>query len=167
MKNYPLSAIRYTLILLLIFYSLGCEAFIRKFTRKPKKENMPKEEMVLAPEEYKAPEMSKEDLYRQHFLFWRTWQDELIASLNKEGNHKKQIDCINEAVKNLTDLRPLLNLERRKILDIYIAQLNELNDEITKDLYGVNVDSHRRRAESIRMKISKEFSYNKAKKDLV
>src|SRR3989338_3700293 len=99
MKNYPLSAIRYTLILLLIFYSLGCEAFIRKFTRKPKKENMPKEEMVLAPEEYKAPEMSKEDLYRQHFLFWRTWQDELIASLNKEGNHKKQIDCINEAVK--------------------------------------------------------------------
>ena len=48
---------------LLLVTTIGCDAFIRKFTRKPKKENLPKEELLIAPEEYKVPLMSKEDLY--------------------------------------------------------------------------------------------------------
>ena len=41
---------------------VGCEAFVRKFTRKPKKEDLPRTEMVLTPEEYKGPQMTKLDI---------------------------------------------------------------------------------------------------------
>ena len=40
-----------------LFTLIGCAAFVRKFTRKRKKEDLPQEEMVLAPEEWKGPQM--------------------------------------------------------------------------------------------------------------
>jgi len=58
----------------------GCETMARKFTRKSKKPGQPVQ-MVLAPEEYKGPDMSKEELYRQYFLFWKSWHDELENAL--------------------------------------------------------------------------------------
>lgn len=45
----------------------GCEAFVRKFTRKPK-DKMKTEELVLIPEEYKPPQLSKEEKYRDTFF---------------------------------------------------------------------------------------------------
>ena len=59
----------------------GCEAFVRKFTRKPKKENLPQEELILVPEEYKGPNLTKEELYRQNLLFWGCWQDSPLCSI--------------------------------------------------------------------------------------
>ncbi|MBM3246702.1 MAG: hypothetical protein FJZ13_05210 [Candidatus Omnitrophica bacterium] len=147
----------------LIFNFLGCEAFVRKFTRKPKKENLPKEELVLVPEEYKGPQMSREELYRQYFLFWKSWQDELINSLSAGANHKKQISCLDEAIKNLLNLRALLNAEKQKKLDVYINQSNGLKDLVAQDLYGNNIAINRRNAEQLRRNILKDFSYNKIK----
>jgi len=152
-----------TIYCLLLTTLLGCEAFVRKFTRKPKKENLPQEEMVLQPEEYRAPEMSKEELYRQYFLFWKSWHDELIESLSRDANHKKQIDCADEAIKNLEHLRTLLNEDKQKKLDIYLIQLNDLKGLIIKDLYGNSIASNRQSAERIKRNILKEFSYNKIK----
>lgn len=159
-------------LLIITVYSLlvtmiGCEAFVRKFTRKPKKENLPREEMVLTPEEYKGPQMTKEELYRQYFLFWKSWQDELINSLSYEANHKKQIACAVEAIKNLMNLRGLLNDQRQKQLDIYIGQLNDLKWLIAKDSYGNNIASNRQKAERIRKNILQKFSYNKIKDYLI
>lgn len=158
------------IIILSTFYSLlstliGCEAFVRKFTRKPKKE-LPKEEMVLVPEEYKGPQMSKEDLYRQYFLFWKSWQDELITSLSPGANQKKQIDCVEEAIKNLINLKVLLNENTQRELDVYISQLNDLEGLISKDTYGANIINHRQNAERIKRNILRDFSYKKIKKDL-
>lgn len=147
----------------LVFTFIGCEAFVRKFTRKPKKDDLAKEEMVLAPEEYKGPQMTKEELYRQYLLYWKSWQDELIAALSPNANHKKQIGCANEALKNLSHLRTLLNTEKQKRLDIYIAQLENLKGEITKDAYSSSVVSSRLTAERIRRNILKEFSYQSVK----
>jgi hypothetical protein len=45
--------LRTAVILFLVFTLTGCEAFVRKFTRKPKQEYT--EPPVLAPEEYKGP----------------------------------------------------------------------------------------------------------------
>ncbi len=147
----------------LVFTFLGCDAFVRKFTRKSKRENLPQDEMVLAPEEYKGPQMSKEELYRQYLLFWKSWHDELIESLLQHKSQKKQIDCAEETIKNLINLRALLNIDLQKKLDIYILKLKELQSQINKDLYGTNAITNAQRAERIKRDILRDFSCNKIK----
>jgi hypothetical protein len=151
---------------LLLVTLIGCDAFVRKFTRKPKKEDLPQQEMVLAPEEYKGARMSKEELYHQYFLFWKSWHDELIESLLQKKSIKKQIDCSQEMLGNLINLRPLLNIDMQKKLDIYIAQLKELQDQISKDTYGDSAVTNAQRLERIKRDILRDFSYNKISKDI-
>ena len=151
----------------LLFTMLGCDAFVRKFTRKSKKTNLPQQELVLVPEEYKSPKMTKEEVYRQYFLYWKSWHDELINSLSVNSSNKKQIDCANEALKNLDSLRGTLQEAKQKKLDIYINQLKDLKKEIAEDLYGNNISSNRLTAERIRRSILRDFSYNKIKAHLV
>lgn len=146
---------------------VGCDAFVRKFTRKPKKEELPKEEMVLAPQEYKAPEVTKEELYSRYFLFWKSWQTELIESLSQSRSLKKQIDCAQEAIKNLSSLKELLKDEAQKKLEAYLGQLEELKDEIKKDLSGTRIIINAREAERLKMKILRDLSYAKIKESLL
>jgi hypothetical protein len=145
----------------------GCEAFVRKFTRKPKNQDLTKEEMVLAPEEYTGPEMSKEELYRQYFLYWKSWQDELIASLYPGANHKKQLDCVNEALKNLAKIKGLLSAQKNKQADTYLAQLEKLKDLISRDVYSQNTAHNRTKAEQLKRNILRDLSYNKIKDSLI
>lgn len=159
-----------SLFLLFAFYFLlfnlcGCEAFVRKFTRKSKK-NQP-EEMVLAPEEWKGPQMTKEEKYRQYFIFWQSWQDELINALSAKASRKKRLDCADQAVKNLAGMRSLLNESGKKQLDVYIRQLIELKGVIASDIYGYSRDSNRQGAERVRMNILQRFSYSDIKNDLL
>ena len=93
---------------------LGCEAFTRKFTRKSKKPDATVE-MVLTPEEYKGPEMSKEELYRQYYLYWSSWQEELINALTQKSSLKKKIDCAQEAAKNLMNMKMIKTFKCSKI----------------------------------------------------
>ena len=140
----------------------GCDAFVRKFTRKPKREP-PKEELVLAPEEYKIQPIAKEDLYRQYFIFWKSWHNELIDALSIGVSHKRQIYCINEATKNLEQMKPLLREEKQKKIEISIEQLNGLKAQLEEDLYGNNISVNRLTAERIKRGILRDFSYNKTK----
>lgn len=149
------------------FGLLGCEAFVRKFTRKPKKENLPREEMVLAPVEYKAPEMTREELYRKYFLYWKSWHDELIESLSREINHKKQLSCIAEALENLQQLKNMLKEQARKNIDVFISRLSEAEAQIKNDIYGANAASYRVDLERIKSGILRDFSYGKIKDDLI
>ena len=148
-------------VLWLLVTLVGCEAFVRKFTRKPKDEK--KEEMILAPEEYKGPQMSSEELSRQYLLFWKSWHDELIAALTPNANHKKQLYCVKEAVRNLIALRPLLTADKQVELDVYIGQLNSLKDAIISDSYGTQAAMHRQNAERIRRNVLRDFSFRKVK----
>lgn len=159
--------LRLFVISFLIIDLLGCDAFVRKFTRKRKKENLPQEEMVLAPEEWKGPQMTKEQMYRQYFLFWKSWQDELIEALLQKKSQKKQIDCSSEALKNLLSLKPLLNTDSQKKLDNYISRLKDLRDLISRDSYGGSSLSYANSAERIKRGILRDFSYNKIKNSLL
>lgn len=159
-------------VLLVTSYSLlvtmlGCEAFVRKFTRKPKKENLPLEEMVIAPQEYKGEQMSKEELYRQYLLYWNSWQAELIESLVQGANHKRQISCADEAIKNLEQLKILLREEKQQQLDTYLNQLKELKNLIIEDVYGSSITANRLSAERIKRNILRGFSYAKIKDSLI
>lgn len=145
---------------------LGCEAFVRKFTRKPKKGTEAKEEMVLVPEEYTGPHLSKEELYRQYFLFWKSWQDELIVSLSSSSAHKKQLDCVNEALKSLHAMSDLLTATKQDALSGHITQLESLRNEIETDAYGYKQDKNRAAAEQIKRNILVHFAYARIKGDL-
>lgn len=157
----------YFLICFLFVVSTGCDAFVRKFTRKPKKENLPQEEMVITPEEYKGPGLSKGELYRQYFLFWKSWHDELIESLLQKRSQKKQLDCAQEAIKNLENLRVLLDEARQNNLSVYINQLKDLKSSMGQDLYNSNAFNNTHTAERIRIDIMHKFSYDKIKNNLL
>lgn len=155
--------ISYCALLFLVFSSLGCEAFVRKFRRKPKKEEMPKEEMVLVPEEYPSLFASKEEEYRQYFLFWKSWQDEFIIALLDSRSHKKQLSCLDEALKNIIIAKGLLLQEKQKKLDVYIKQLSDLRTTLAEDLYTTRSSYYRSKAETIKRNILLYFSYPKIK----
>jgi hypothetical protein len=164
-QNSGLKTFSAIIILILIFDLVGCEAFVKKFTRKKKTEEK-EEELVLAPEEYKDT-MTKEERYRQHFEFWKSWQTELYESLLQKKSNKKQVDCANEAIKNLFSMRQMLNLEKQKKLDIYINQMKNLKDSIESDTYGYNTSTYMQKADSIRMNILRDFSYKKIESSLL
>lgn len=145
----------------------GCDAFVRKFTRNSKKDAQAKQDLVLAPEEYKPPKTTKEEVYRHYFLYWKSWHDELINALLGEASNKKQADCANEALKNLVELRRTLQPEKQKKLDVYIKQLQDLKNSIEQDSYGNIVSMNRLTAERIRLHIMRNFSYDKIKDYLI
>ncbi|MDO8662038.1 MAG: hypothetical protein Q7K98_02300 [Candidatus Omnitrophota bacterium] len=153
-------------VLCLLSSTLGCEAFVRKFTRKSKKDKAP-EEMVLAPEEWKGPKMTKEEQYKQYFIFWQSWHDELLNAFAGNASPKKKLDCAGQAIKNLVGMRGLLNEDRQKQLDVYLRQFNDLKAQIKSDIYGSSKDTYNIRAENIRRNILQRFSYNDIKNDLL
>jgi len=160
--------IRLVFIFLLVLDLVGCEAFVRKFTRKPK-EDMHQEPMVLAPEEYK-PTLSKEEQYRQYFTFWQAWQEELVASLlvvTERINNKRQVDCANEALNNLMSMKQLLNTDTQKKLDPYLSRMADLKGSIEKDIYGNNIFQNRLEAERLKRDILQNFSFPDIKKLLL
>ncbi len=150
-----------------LFNLVGCEAFVRKFSRKSKKDQNKTVEMVLAPQEYKAPQVSKEELYRRYFMFWQSWHDELINALSFGSSVKKQLDCLNEAIKNLMNMRDILNDKKRAELDSYLTQMGDLKNSLERDIYGNDAGRHLSVAENIRRSIWHEFLYSKVKDSLL
>ena len=150
-------------LMCVIFDLLGCDAFVRKFTRKHKKDSFEETEMVLVPQEYNVPGATNDELYQQYFLFWKSWQDELIESLQGGTNHKKQLGSIKEAIKNMEQLKNLLNEEKQKSVQLYIEKLAMLHDAVANDLYGSNAFNNRTSAETIKRNILRDLSYRKIK----
>ncbi len=139
--------------------TVGCDAFVRKFTRKKKMAPGQQEEMVLAPEEYKGPNMTKEELYRQHYLYWKSWHDELIESLASDRNHKKQLSCADETLKCLMQMRDMLNEPLQKKFEPYIGKVQDIRSDIAADIYGSRSARLRTAAEHVRQQILRDFSY--------
>lgn len=139
---------------------LGCEAFTRKFTRKSKKSDAAVE-MVLTPQEYKGPDMTKEEIYRQYYLYWSSWQDELINALTQKASLKKKVDCAQEALKNLMNMKMMLVADAQKNFDPEIAKLSDLLAYMKSDVYGTNDSRNLRVAERIKSSIHKGFIYPK------
>lgn len=150
---------------LIITNLLGCDAFVRKFTRK-KKSTSPREEMVIAPQEYK-PTMTHAEMYRQYFLYWKSWQDELIESLLRTTNHKKKVGCVAQALENMLQLKRLLNDQTKLKLDKYIQDMKDLQAVVDSDLYDANAVSIRQQAERIRRNFLRDFSFDKVKGSIV
>ncbi|MDD5060202.1 MAG: hypothetical protein PHY35_03680 [Candidatus Omnitrophica bacterium] len=151
----------FILFLVLLINLSGCESFARKFTRKPKKADAV--EMVLAPEEYKGPDMTTGELYRQYFIYWKSWHDELINALNNKASLKKKLDCAQETLKNLVNMKMLLVPEAQKNFDSVISQLTGLITNLKSDTYGSRDAWNSQSAERIKANIQEGFIYPKVK----
>ncbi|MBN2830679.1 MAG: hypothetical protein JXL82_00155 [Candidatus Omnitrophica bacterium] len=138
---------------------------MRKFTRKSKKDRAP-EEMVLVPEEWTGPKMSKEEIYRRYYNFWQSWQEELVNVLTQNASLKKRVDCAQQSIKNLSGMRSMLNLTKQKQLDVYLNLMNNLLVSIKADTYGMVNSSNRQKAERVKRNIMQYFSYPDIKGDL-
>lgn len=162
-RKLPYRIILYFLIFS-FFFITGCQTLARKFSRKPKKTTQEEEELVLVPEEYPQVIQSKDELYKEAYLFWKSWQEELINFLEVNGNAKKQIDCIQQSIANLEKMKALLVEEKASILDGYIKQLNELKEKIVKgQLNNDTIYLIRSELEVLKKKIGKEFVYSHVK----
>jgi hypothetical protein len=149
-----------------LFSLIGCDAFVRKFTRKPKKKESWEIDMVLAPEEYK-PTMTKEEQYRQYFLFWQSWQDELMEALLQNKSLKKRVDCAQQAVNNLVNMQQLLNDVQKKKLQIYIVRMKDLKRNVGGDIYGSENGANFHKAEILKLDIQKNFSFSDVKNSII
>jgi len=141
----------------ILFVSAGCESFSRKFTRKSKKEKEQTVEMVLAPEEYSASGLSPADSYRQNLLYWGSWYDELLFELSAGGNRKRQLYCLDEAVKSLRVCVQLAGSGAGSGPEGYINKLLKLRGDIEADVYGRRAESFRQPAETLKKEISAYF----------
>jgi hypothetical protein len=123
--------------------------------------------MILAPEEWKGPQMTKEERYRQYYTFWLSWQDELISVLSQRSSLKKKNDCVEQAIKNILGMRSMLNETKQKQLDVYLKQMNGLGASIKSDIYGVYDNNNRQTTERARRNIMQSYSYSDIKNDLI
>ncbi|MBL7084870.1 MAG: hypothetical protein ISS43_02035 [Candidatus Omnitrophica bacterium] len=144
----------------------GCEAFRKKFVRKPKEEKQI--EVVVHTQEYSS-EYSPEQIYKKYFLFWRSWHEELVNSLNaQEGNRKKLISAAKKSVENLQQMRQLLLPEKQDRLDIYILEQKSIVRELNKRrLSPAQRLKIKTRLEKQRRQIQKEFGYSHIQEHLI
>ena len=83
------------------------------------------------------------------------------------ANHKKCVASTNEAIKNLEQLKKMLNTDKQKQLDVYINQMKELRSRIADDIYGRSRERSRYAAERLKRDIMFYFAYPKIKNNLV
>lgn len=153
-------------IFCLLFTSLGCEAFRKKFVRKPKKEKEVK--IVVETYEYES-QYSPQTSYKKYFSFWRGWQDELINSLDIQHVNRKKLTVASEKiVANLDQMHQLLLPEKQKELEGYIAEQKEIAMQLQQpSLSRTQILEIKSSLERNKKQIQKEFNYKKIQQYLV
>ncbi len=135
----------------------GCEAVQRKFTRK--------KTTVKKPRFYQLKKYTKKpspELYKQHYAYWASWQEELIQSIGQ--NHKKDTRAIEEAIGHLKDMQNILIPKKAEEMQPYIENMEGLRAIIFRgDLSFASKDSVRSTLEREDRTIKREFCYNKVK----
>ena len=150
------------LSIILIFFLLlnitGCESLRKKFTRK-------KKETVKMPHIYQVRKYEKKpspELYQKHYVYWTSWQTELISVLGE--NQKKDRRCIEEAVGQLCDMQNILVPEKGQELAPHIEKMMSVKDTIfNEELTQANRDYVLRTLEREDRLIKKDFSPGKVK----
>lgn len=138
----------------------GCEAVQRKFTRKKK--------TVAKPRFYQLKKYIKKptpELYKQHYAYWASWQEDMIQSLGQ--NHKRDKRSIEEAVGHLKDMQNILVPKKAEEMQPHIDKMEAAKEIIYRgDLSFANKDSIMGTLEREERAIKRDFCYNKVKDSL-
>lgn len=150
---------RYAVIILLCASIAGCAGVQRKFARKKQKEEKPLP--VVTTYDY-AKEQRVDELYKKRFLFWKSWQSELIDRIG--DTYKKRTECYDELMQNLTEMQKYLNDEKFKELEVFITEIKSVGPDVKKiDLRGSEKYRITQVLEKTKRLIDKRFSYTKVK----
>jgi hypothetical protein len=104
---------------------IGCATLKRKFTRKPKEKEEPEKIFTETKQMYPA-----NIRYSNHFIYWRSWQGELIENVGK--NHKKVVASADRALYNLKQMQELLKDKKSRELQPYVDKLAVIVAELHK-----------------------------------
>ena len=154
---------RWVIFLTLIFFAAslgGCDAVQRKFTRKKKEVKMPRFYQLK-----KYPKKPSPELYKQHYTYWRSWQEELIQFLGQ--NHKKDARAVEEAVGHLRDMQNILIPSKAEEMEPHVEKMEKAKDIIFRgELSFASKDYVKMMLEKEDRAIKRDFSYEKVKNSL-
>ena len=147
-----------------VLLSTGCDSLRRKFTRT-KKSEASQESMVIAPRDYSAHPFPNDVLYRQYFTYWKSWNQELVRSLEERASHKKILDCAEQCLLNLNKMKGFLKDEQAAQLDVFMKKTERLRQEIAAhpSFLPSQYDSLRYDADRIYSNVNRQFDGHKMK----
>lgn len=147
------------LVLILSISFAGCAALQRKFVRKKKKEQ--KAAPVITTFDY-SKGLRVDELYKKHFLFWRTSQSELVDKL--DSGYKKRVYLFNHTVESLSEMKKYLSGSKREELEGFIEEIKSIDRDIKKKRPSKNKEYKMRQLlERTKRQIDKRFSYSDVK----
>ncbi|HAJ56946.1 MAG TPA: hypothetical protein DCL35_04165 [Candidatus Omnitrophica bacterium] len=150
-----------------IFLVTGCETLRKKFVRKRKKTEST-EPMVIVPRDYSAHPFPSDVLYKQYFVYWKSWNQELVSSLIDKLSYKKILDCAQQSLVNLRKMKDLLADEKANELQVYIDRTQDLEARIehAKNLPPSQMNMLKYDAERILSTVNRNFDSRKMKDHL-
>ncbi len=157
-----IKVLRYAIIVILCISIAGCAGMQRKFARKKKEEA--RTPAVVTTYDYPI-EQRVDELYKKRFLFWKSWQGELIDRM--EDGYKKRTECYDELMQNLQEMQKYLNDEKYKELGNFITEIKSIDTDVKKmDLTNSERYKIAQLLEKTRRLIDKRFSYTHVKNQL-
>lgn len=167
MKKKMLAGV-FLMIYVLTTAGCGYEIFNRKFVRKKKKETGPPPIYHIEP--FVKPPNA--DIYSHAFLFWKTWENELLNALTPAGyprtvNELRIKECLEQGIANLNQMKGCLNENKAQELNGYIKELEQFNALLEKEsMSDTNLARMRRDIESHKRNVDIRFCFSNVKSDL-
>ncbi len=121
-----LKGLTYILLAVSIFNIIGCAVLKEKFVRKPKSKSQ-SQRAIFSSTDTVYPAHIR---YNNYFIYWRTWQGELILNIGK--NNKKVLACAERALYNLKQMEELLKSPKQEELTPYVDELTDIVDELNR-----------------------------------
>lgn len=142
----------------------GCETLEKKFTRKRKPKGNT-EDVVLAPRDYSAHPFSSDILYKQYFVYWKSWNQELVRALGERASQKKVVDCLEQSLVNIKKMKSYLVADKKTALLTYEQKLESMKNFVTQkvSLLPSQLDSLRYDAERILSSVNRIYDPRKMK----
>ena len=156
--------------ILLVFLALdldGCASVQKKFIRKKKVPAHVPAAIFYQEESPTQKKYSNVYYYKNHYIFWRSWQADLIADL-KGGNEKKLKRSAQEALSNLTGMNDYLTPQKQGELKPQLDALSQIVQKVESGQISSSVaGTLQSDAERIRRVVSNDFYYDKVKDDVL
>lgn len=148
-------------VLIASFILTGCASFEKKFVRR--KPDAPVHPVVYT-QEFVKP-YSNRYYYKEHFVFWRGWQKELVDGFG--SNIKKERRALEEVINHLGQMANYLLPEKKILLDIKIDQLQKIQERLRTIQDRDARRDFRWEVEKIGREIEREFHYDRVADFLV